>query len=93
MLVLIFDKMWLKLKKTNENVEETNKNIAIAYLTMMQYRKNSEAYETLGDKEKRKKLTRLYANFVKTSSLSDEVTKHSFLTKHTFLNGIQGNLK
>ena len=70
--------MWLKLKKTKENVEETNKNIAIAYLTMMQYRKNSEAYETLGDKEKRKKLTRLYANFVKTSSLSDEVTKHSF---------------
>lgn len=83
MLVLIFDKMWLKLKKTKENVEETNKNIAIAYLTMMQYRKNSEAYETLGDKEKRKKLTRLYANFVKTSSLSDEVTKHSFFYQNT----------
>jgi len=73
MLVLIFDKMWLKLKKTTENVEETNRNIAIAYLLMTQYRKNSEAYETLGDKEKRQKLTRLYANFVKTSSLSDEV--------------------
>ena len=73
MLVLIFDKMWLKLKKTSENVEETNRNIAIAYLTMTQYRENSEAYETLGDKEKRKKLTRLYANLVKNSSLSDEV--------------------
>ena len=73
MLVLLFDKMWLKLKKTTENVEETNRNIAIAYLTMTQYRKNSGAYENLGDKEKRKKLTRLYANFVKNSSLSDEV--------------------
>ena len=65
--------MWLKLKKTGENVKEINENIAIAYLTMKQYYDEKETYDSLSEKSKRQKLTRLYTNLYKNRSLSDEV--------------------
>ena len=66
-------KMWLKLKKTNENFKETNLNIAHAYLTIKNYRDNSEVYQTLTEKARRKKLSKIYANLCKNGSLSEEV--------------------
>ena len=74
-MVFHFDqeKMWLKLKKNNENFTETNINIAHAYLTMKNYRDNSESYQTLTEKARRKKLSKIYANLCKTGSLSEEV--------------------
>ena len=66
-------KMWLKLKKTNENYKETNENIAYAYLTIKNYRDNSELYRTLTEKARRKKLSKIYANLWKNGRLSDEV--------------------
>ena len=65
--------MWLKLKKFNENYKETNENIAYAYLTIKNYRDNSELYRTLTEKARRKKLSKIYANLWKNGRLSDEV--------------------
>lgn len=65
--------MWFKLKKTNENFKETNINIAYAYLTIKNYRDNSELYDSLSEKARRKKLSKFYANLCKTGSLSEEV--------------------
>ena len=67
--------MWLKLKKTGENVEEINTNIAIAMLLMMRFRDQKEIYDSLSEDTKRKKLKRLYDNLYKNRTLSEEVMK------------------
>ena len=67
--------MWLKLKKTGENVEEINTNIAIAMLLMMRFRDQKEIYDSLSEDTKRKKLSRLYENLYKNRTLSEEVMK------------------
>ena len=66
--------MWLKLIKTGEAVEDINTNIAIAYLTLKSYRDKKVTFNSLSEKTKRTKLSRIYKALYKNRLLSEEVS-------------------